>query len=512
MSKLSYDRVDPGPLSRQAAETINEALRALSALQNMQTSPGLKFEGDQSGNFAMSLDKDFDFPAQITDSTLDTDGHMKYAWIEIMPTTAGGWIIKPAGRIGSLTVNPAYEQNYLSGVKIGTNVQMYYGFLNNSSIDREFYFILAKGKKPKVIPGRDGEDGRPGPIIPGKRGQDGARGRPGIPGMSREYMEKTVLLQPKKRIFLKMPGGWTVQGSPAKPGGGFTVTDPLTTKGDQLAFSTQDARFGSGSNYQVEISDSGQPIGLNWANLFLNTGTPPNLTIDPAVIGGGGGGIGPWPGAGQKMYGLNCTSAGNKCYYIAASMYYSGTFSAQTIASADAEFLYAVPFMTPGGVIAELALQVNSIGTSSPAFTSRMGIYANHATLLYPTTLLADFGQYGPNNSPPTYIIHNATTFTAKFGVLYWLVCTIDWNTINTLSMPTYFDCYNCPPMQAFQQTDSWTLGTTQGMGWQYTGATYPPANPLPGTFPGSTTDVNIVVLRPGSADVCPCMGYYFSS
>lgn len=86
-------------------------------------------------------------------------------------------------------------------------------------------------------------------------------------------------------LFQSTGSAWTqIAASPASTG------SPLTTKGDLYGHSTVDARVPIGTDGQALIADSGQALGLKWANT-ITTIFDTTLGVDTASFDTGAGGI-----------------------------------------------------------------------------------------------------------------------------------------------------------------------------------------------------------------------------
>jgi len=62
-----------------------------------------------------------------------------YAWSEVYEAPAGGWEVKPSGQSGTVAVNPAYERNENSDVRIGTIVWLHIGSINIWSTNERIF-------------------------------------------------------------------------------------------------------------------------------------------------------------------------------------------------------------------------------------------------------------------------------------------------------------------------------------------------------------------------------------
>lgn len=64
--------------------------------------------------------------------------------------------------------------------------------------------------------------------------------------------------------------------------GNYTITGPVTTKGDLYTYSTAHARLPIGTNQQVLVVDSTTSTGLKWEGVYQKTATPA-ITIETTV-------------------------------------------------------------------------------------------------------------------------------------------------------------------------------------------------------------------------------------
>jgi hypothetical protein len=128
-------RIDQAKRGGQiTADELNRAFEVIERLTNITASPPLRADRGHAG-FHIAYDEPARFPVQITSS----NGLGAYGWKEQLYSGNGIYIDRPGGRVGTLTEQPAYENNLNVGVPIGTIVEIHPGWFN-SSVGQEWQF------------------------------------------------------------------------------------------------------------------------------------------------------------------------------------------------------------------------------------------------------------------------------------------------------------------------------------------------------------------------------------
>lgn len=148
----SFKPIPTGIITPEVSATLNTALRRLSALTRIQTTPNIDFR-EVGGGYALRLVEQPSFPARIVEIGVDAHGHTFYGWLEMTPLPGGAWMKKDGGLVGELggnppftAVYPAYEKNGNPNVPNGRMVEMYYAFGGNTTeVGQEFEFEYCCG-------------------------------------------------------------------------------------------------------------------------------------------------------------------------------------------------------------------------------------------------------------------------------------------------------------------------------------------------------------------------------
>jgi hypothetical protein len=135
------DSIPPGPLSPATAAGLTQISRRLQEVYAMDAQAPLQIQKG-TGPWLLSALLD-GFPAKIT------SGSNPYAWTEQDPTSSGTWTNKSGGRVGTTSLQPAYEFNDSTSVPANTFVWMVPAGLHSTQ-GREYVFAYTAGDVTNV--------------------------------------------------------------------------------------------------------------------------------------------------------------------------------------------------------------------------------------------------------------------------------------------------------------------------------------------------------------------------
>jgi hypothetical protein len=138
------DRIRTGVITSDTAETLNQTIRTVEILDNIQGAAPVWVLRDSSG-VVVGIDDNGGFFAKITGSFGTT-----YSWTEQDPAAGGATVDKEGGRVGSLTNQPAYELNSVQNIKTGTIVRLYPWYFD-PSYGQTFAFLAPNAVTQRVV-------------------------------------------------------------------------------------------------------------------------------------------------------------------------------------------------------------------------------------------------------------------------------------------------------------------------------------------------------------------------